>query len=190
MTLQAGCHARHSTAVAAKGFRVVRDIASCDRVVGALLVLGLLAAPPAAATENLSNRLFVNAGGATMVNYKNGLHPMASDVGVAWARPGVWGGFIFELNDVAFFTAYETQHLIGLRGAWTLRLPRRTTYPFATLGGGVYYSSVISTLPIAQAALGVQRDFRSRLSVSVAVGGWYSLFAFGVNPRLAVGYAF
>jgi hypothetical protein len=165
-------------------------MASRDRRVTALVALGLLVGPPAAAADDLSNRLSVNAGGATMVNYKNGLHPMASDVGVAYARPGEWGGFLVELNDVAFFTAYETQHLIGLRGAWTLRLPRRTLYPFATIGAGVYYSSVISTLPIAQLALGARNDFRSRLSVSVEVGGWYSLFAVGVNPRLAVGYAF
>jgi len=154
-------------------------------------VLALLAgARGAAAADGLPNTLSVNAGGATMVNYKNGLHPMASDVGVAWARPGEWGGFVVELNDVAFFTAYETQHLIGLRGAWTLRLPHRTLYPFATLGAGVYYSSVISTLPIGQAALGVQRDFANRISVSVAAVGWVSLFAVGINPRLAVGYAF
>ena len=154
-------------------------------------VLALLAVTRgAAAADGLPNTLSVNAGGATMVNYKNGLHPMASDVGVAWARPGEWGGFVVELNDVAFFTAYETQHLIGLRGAWTLRLPHRTLYPFATLGAGVYYSSVISTLPIGQAALGVQRDFANRISVSVAAVGWVSLFAVGINPRLAVGYAF
>ena len=163
-----------------------------DRVLVAVaaLALGLLASARGAAAEGLPNTVSVNAGGATMVNYKNGLHPMASDVGVAWARPGEWGGFQIELNDVAFFTAYETQHLIGLRGAWTLRLPRRTLYPFATLGAGVYYSSVIATLPIGQAALGVQRDFPNRFSVSLAAVGWVSLFAVGINPRLAVGYAF
>lgn len=160
------------------------------RVVAGMLVLGLFVGARRAAAETLPNTLSVNAGGATMVNYKNGLHPMASDIGVAWARPGEWGGFVVELNDVAFFTAYETQHLIGLRGAWTLRLPRRTLYPFATLGAGVYYSSVVSTLPIGQAALGVQRDFANRISVSFAAVGWVSLFAVGVNPRLAVGYAF
>jgi hypothetical protein len=161
-----------------------------ERVLAAALVAVLLAGARGAVAEGLPNTLSVNAGGATMVNYKNGLHPMASDVGVAWARPGVWGGFQVELNDVAFFTTYETQHLIGLRAAWTLRLPHRTLYPFATLGAGVYYSSVISTLPIGQVALGVQRDFPNRLSVSFAAVGWASLFAVGINPRLAVGYAF
>jgi len=142
------------------------------------------------ATPRFSNDLSVNAGGAMMVNIKNGLHPPASDVGVAWRRPGVWGGFQIELNYVAFYTAYSTDNLFGLRGAWTLRLPRRTTYPFAALGAGVYLSDAVGVLPIGQLALGVERDLPNRVSVSFAVVGWGSLFGLGLNPRLGVGYAF
>jgi hypothetical protein len=136
------------------------------------------------------NTLSLNAGGAMMVNTKNGLHPAASDVGVAWTRPGEWGGFKLEINYVAFYTAYSTDNLFGLRAAWTLRLPRRTLYPFATIGAGLYLSDVTPVLPIGQLGLGVERDFPNRLRVSFAVEGWGSLFALGFNPRLAVGYAF
>jgi len=157
--------------------------------------LGLLAvlsgAPGAAgAAAGGANTMSVSAGGAMMFNTKNGLHPPASDVGVAWARPGEWGGWQVELNHLAFFTAYETDQLLGLRGAWTLRLPRRTLYPFATIGAGLYLTSVAPVLPIGQLALGARKDFPNRYSVRLEVGGWASLFAFGLNPRLAVGYAF
>lgn len=155
-----------------------------------LALMVVVAARPAGAADRLPNTLSVNAGGAVMVNTKNGLHPAASDVGVAWSRPGEWGGFQAELNYVAFFTAYETDSLLGVRGAWTLRLPRRTTYPFANIGAGIYTSAAVSVLPIGQLALGVARALPNRMSVSLAVAGWVSLFAVGVNPRLAVGYAF
>jgi hypothetical protein len=144
----------------------------------------------ATVARRYSNDLSVNAGGAMMVNIKNGLHPAASDIGVAWRRPGVWGGFQVELNYVAFYTAYSTDNLFGLRGAWTLRLPNRKTYPFATIGAGVYLSDAVGVLPIGQLALGVERDLPNRISISLAVAGWGSLFGLGVNPRLAVGYAF
>ena len=157
-----------------------------------IVALGLPAVPlrDAAAAGDLANTLSLNGGGAMMFNTKNGLHPAASDVGVAWTRPGVWGGFQVEVNHVAFFTAYETNHLVGVRGGWTLRLPRRTLYPFATVGAGLYLTSVAPVLPIGQLTVGVQKDLPNRYSVSVALGGWVSLFAVGLNPRLAVGYAF
>src|SRR5262245_65993125 len=83
------------------------------------------AAPAVSATAGPppKNVLSVNAGGAMMFNTKNGLHPPASDVGVAWTRPGVWGGFQVGMNHVAFFTGYETAHVLDLRGGGTRVLP-------------------------------------------------------------------
>jgi hypothetical protein len=160
-------------------------------VLGLGLLAALLDASAAAnAGGGFANTLSVNTGGAMMFNTKNGLHPPASDVGLAWTRPGEWGGWQVEINHLAFFTAYETDQLVGLRGAWTLRLPRRTLYPFATLGAGLYLTSVAPVLPIGQLALGARKDFPNRYSVSLELGGWASLFAVGLNPRLAVGYAF